>query len=71
MLASRGEIAPPTIWQKAPFGAFSKRGEVHPIDHPDLLLTNLDALDQCPDDLPARGPVRLLQTCLHPLGELL
>jgi transposase len=49
-----GENAPPTIWQKAPFGAFSKRGGVHPVDHPDLFLAHLDALDQRPDDLPPR-----------------
>jgi RNA-directed DNA polymerase len=49
-----GVIAPPTIWQNAPLGAFSKRGEVHPVDHPDLLGANLDALDQRPNDFPLR-----------------
>ena len=39
-------LTPPTIWQNAPFGAFSKRGEVHPVDHSDLLRTDLDAPDQ-------------------------
>ena len=49
-----GVITPPTIWQNAPFGAFSKRGRVHPVDHSDLLRADLDALDQRPDDLPPR-----------------
>ena len=46
--------APPTIWQTAPFGAISKRGEINPIDHSDLLPIDLDPLHQGADDVPAR-----------------
>jgi RNA-directed DNA polymerase len=45
-------LAPPTIWQKAPAGAVSKRGEAHPVDHSNLLRTDLDPLDQGTNDLP-------------------
>jgi RNA-directed DNA polymerase len=40
-----GVIAPPTIWQTAPCGAFSKRGQAHPVDHPDLPFIDLHTLD--------------------------
>jgi group II intron reverse transcriptase/maturase len=53
-LPQGGVIAPPTIWQTAPFGAINKRGEVDPVDDPDLLGVDLDPLDQGADDVSAR-----------------
>ncbi len=52
-------VTPPTIWQNAPIGAFNKRGRTHPVDDPDLLLIDLDALHQGTDNLSLFGPVGL------------
>src|ERR1700757_3338901 len=61
MLASRGLITPPTMLQRTLLGASLKRGGTDPIHDADLLLVDLDLLHQSPNDLPSRGPVRLLQ----------
>src|SRR3954464_14209180 len=58
--ASRGEITPPTMLRTTLLGAPFKRGGTDPIHDTDLLLVDLDSLHQGPDDLPSRGPVRLL-----------
>ncbi|HWT83682.1 MAG TPA: reverse transcriptase domain-containing protein, partial [Candidatus Methylomirabilis sp.] len=56
-----GVVTPPTMLQRTLLGASLKRGRADAIDDPDLLVVDLDFLDQGPNDLPPRGPVRLLQ----------
>ena len=64
-------ITPPTTLQRTLLGALLKRGGTDPIHDADLLLVDLDLLHQGPDDLPPRGPVRLLQLPGDAPGELL
>jgi group II intron reverse transcriptase/maturase len=55
-----GVVTPPTMLRKTLLGAPFKKGRTHAIHDADLLLVDLDLLDQCPNDLPPRVPVRLL-----------
>ena len=64
-----GVISPPTIVQNAPFGARVKRGCVHPIDHFDLLLFDLDTFDQGANHVPLGVPFDALQAGIHLPGE--
>jgi hypothetical protein len=64
-------ITPPTTLQRTLLGAPLKRGWADPVHDADLVLVDLDLLHQSPNDLPSRGPVRLLQLSGDPLGELL
>ncbi len=67
-----GVITPPTMLQKvAPPGAVSKRERVDPIGDSDLIGSNLHAFDQSPDDFPASGPVRALQSVLNLFGKVI
>ena len=52
-------------------GAPFKRGRTDPIHDPNPLLVDLDLLDQRPDDLPPRVPVRLLEALRDTSRELL
>jgi retron-type reverse transcriptase len=54
-----GIVTPPTTLRTISLGAPLKRGRTHPIDDANLLLVDLDLLDQRPDDLPSRRPIRL------------
>jgi RNA-directed DNA polymerase len=55
-----GVITPPTMLRRTLLGAPFKRGRTDSIHDPHLLLVDLDLLDQRPDHLPPRVPVRLL-----------
>jgi hypothetical protein len=56
----QGAVAtPPTMLQTTLLRASLKRGRTHPINDANLLFVDLDLLDQRPDDLPSRRPVRL------------
>src|SRR3954463_13950003 len=71
MFDNNGEITPPTMLRTTLLGAPFKRGGTDPIHDTNLLLVDLDFLHQGPDDLPARGPVRLLQLLGDATRELL
>jgi len=66
-----GVMTPPTMWQKAPFGALNKRGGIHPVDDSGILFANFDPLHQHADNLATRGPARRVQPLGHALGKLL
>ena len=68
---SMGDITPPTTLRRTLLGAFLKRGGTDPIHDADLLIVDLDLLHQSPNDLPSRGPVRLVQLLGNAPGELL
>jgi hypothetical protein len=46
------------------------RRRIHPEYHPNLLLINLNALNECPNDLPARLPISFMQPGLYPRSKL-
>jgi len=56
---------PPTILHAAPFRASGKRAAVHPVHDVNLLCIDLDALDQCPNDLAAISWCRALEPGFH------
>ena len=57
--------------RNAPIGASNKRGYIHPVNHANVLLADFHTIHQSTNYLPTSLPVRFLQPCSYPVGELL
>jgi hypothetical protein len=55
----------------APGGGELKRAAVHPVDHPHVVLADLDAFDRDGFEVPLRRPVRVVESISNTLAKRL